>query len=269
MTATASRCSATSSTAPPTTSSRTSACRPRPRSPCGSRSLGRPELEVPAAGRRVALRRAPRPSRSLLVAAAWSTGRGPLPAVGARPRRARGAIAGRPLASGCGTRPPLRPEAAAGADLLARAHAGRVAQHRAHQRRPLGRDPDASRARQRGPARGSRGRTASSPSSTSTPLAGVRGWPRTAASGCSSTPRPAEAFDGLPRAARPRPRWPSPVRGSSSPAAMASLQEWVLKEIGAALRPPDGRRDRRRASRWSSSCLAPMADQVQPMRASM
>ena len=85
-----------------------------------------------------------------------------------------------------------------------RAHAWRGAQHRAHQRRPLGRDPDASRTRQRGAARrpvGGQLRPRAPPrrrsTSSSTSLAGgelmlLDGPGR-------------EAFDGLPPSPIARP----------------------------------------------------------------
>ena len=142
--------------------------------------------------------------------------RGPLPAVGARARRARGeslAAARERLWNPA----PDPARGGGGSGPARRAPARGVAQHRAHQRRPLGRDPDASRARQRGPARRSLGgqlrpRAAPRPRSQEF-VDGLAGGERMLldAPAAPSLRRPS-------RAARLSTRWPSPVRGSSSQA---------------------------------------------------
>ena len=130
------------------------------------------------ASRRCSWRRHGRPPRSATPSRRWRTS-------------CPGDNRWRPPASGCGTRRPSGPRRPRASGPARRAPARRGAQHRAHQRRPLGRDPDASRARQRGPARRSLGGQLR-PRAAPRAAAGVRGRPRTAASGCSSTPRPAE-----------------------------------------------------------------------------
>ena len=216
--------------------------------------VGRPALGVPppAAGSRSASALA---VSALLVAAAWSSVERPLPAVGARARRARGARRSRAALSGSGTRPQLRPEAVEGEQLLAEHMPGEdrsivltsadlsveiLMRAERGSAVPLGDPWEDSFVPEQPPRRRS-----------------ARSWTGSRCGELDAPRRAGHARPSTPTAATRRStRWPTTGRGPSSRRDLALAAGVGAPGDRPALRPAHDRRAPRRASRSSSSCRA-------------